>query len=350
MPTIYDLVTAQEIATYYTSTLSAKIPYLGSTIFPARKQIGLDLSWIKGANQLPVALKAANFDAKAPVRDRIGINKIDTEMPFFRESMLIKEKDRQELNKIMGAANAALMAPIISKIYDDATNLVNGAEVQAERMRMQLLSTGLIAISSEGVDYDYDYKMPSAHMETLLTTAKWSDTTNSVPLDDIRRWQDLVEVNTGNRPARGIMTRKTWYYLLANKQIKLDMNPVGGQNLVLTDSMLKQYLQAKLGIDIAVYNKMYSETVGGAGQLFYPDDTITLIPNGNLGQTFFGTTPEESDLMAGSVAEAQVQIVNTGVAITTLHETDPVNVKTIVSAITLPSFETIDSMFIAKVA
>jgi hypothetical protein len=99
---------------------------------------------------------------------------------------------------------------------------------------------------------------------------------------------------------------------------------------------------------VAVYNKKYKNGAGATIQ-FFPDNTFTLIPGGNLGNTYFGTTPEESDLMAGATT-AQVQIVNTGIAVTTWKEVDPVNVLTKVSEIVLPSFEAIDQVFIATVA
>ena len=53
--------------------------------------------------------------------------------------------------------------------------------------------------------------------------------------------------------------------------------------------------------------------------------------------------------MSGNT-DAQVAIVNTGVAVTTIKEPHPVNVQTIVSSIMLPSFEQIDSVFIATIA
>nr|MBU5222615.1 hypothetical protein [Vibrio cholerae] len=71
MPTIFDLVNAPNIATYYQANPSNAIPYLGATLFPPKKQLGLDLSWIKGSNGLPVALMPSEFDAKATLRDRI---------------------------------------------------------------------------------------------------------------------------------------------------------------------------------------------------------------------------------------------------------------------------------------
>lgn len=348
MLNIFDSVTAAEIGTYYTANGSNSIPYLGATLFPPKKQLGLDLSWIKAANGLPVALQPAAFDTKATLRDRVGFAKIETEMPFFREAMKIGEKDRQELNKAKSAANAAYIMPVINKIFDDASNLVNGAEVDNERMRMQLLSTGVIAISANGIAYNYDYKFKESHKETLLTTAKWSDLVNSNPVDDIRRWQDAIEDDTGARPTNAVCTRKTWNYLMNNQKIKLDMNTQNGQNIILTDAMLKTYFQTKLGLQIAVYNKKFA-LQDGTSNLFYPDDRFTLFPDGNLGNTYFGTTPEESDLMAGGT-DAQVQIVNTGVAITTIKHPQPVNVETVVSEIAMPSFEMIDTVFTATVA
>lgn len=347
MPTIFDLVNPIEIGTYYVSNGSNKIPYLGATLFPSKKQLGLTLDWIKGANGLPVALMPAAFDTKATIRDRIGVSKIETEMPFFKESMKIKEKERQELNKAMMAANSEYILPVLQKIYDDASNLVAGAEVDCERMRMQLLSSGKIAISANRVAYDYDYKFKPAHTETLLTTAKWSDTVNSDPVEDIRRWQDTIEDDTGNRPTNAVCTRKTWNYLLHNQKMKLDINVQNGQNIILNDAKLKSYLMDQCNLQVAVYNKKYA-LQDGSSNLFYPDDKFTLFPDGSLGSTYYGTTPEESDLMTGNT-DAQVQIVNTGVAITTTKETDPVNVNTKVSMISMPSFEAIDSIFIGTV-
>lgn len=348
MPTIYDLVTAKNIADFYTNNPSNKIDYLGATLFPSKKQVGLDLGWIKGANGLPVALTPAAFDTKATLRDRIGFSEIKTEMPFFREAMRMGEKDRQDLLRLLVSPSLDGYAQTaIAKIYDDKATLVKGADVQPERMIMQLMSTGKISIVANRLNYDYDYKMSTGHKETLTTTAKW-DATTSTPIQDMIRWMDKVEEDTGTRPTRAVMTRKTFGYLMAHASIRLDMNPLGGQNVIMTDSTLKGYLLDKLGLKVAVYNKKYVAE-DGTQKSFFPDNVVTFFPEGNLGNTYYGTTPEEADLMSGGT-DAEVQIVNTGVAITTVKEAHPVNVQTIVSEIVLPSFETIDNIFIATVA
>jgi hypothetical protein len=74
---------------------------------------------------------------------------------------------------------------------------------------------------------------------------------------------------------------------------------------------------------------------------------VSLFPAGQLGTTWFGTTPEESDLMGGKVAN--VSITDVGVAVTTIEKADPVNVETKVTMICLPSFEAADSVMICDV-
>lgn len=344
---IYDLVQAPEIGTYYRTLKKDAKPYLGQTLFPRKKQLGLDLRWIKGSKGVPVVLKASAFDTKADLRDRIGFSEVQTEMPFFKEGMLVKERDRQELNKVLATGNQSYIDLIIGQIFDDMTTLVEGAEAQEERVRMQLLSTGTIKGASDNQLYDYDYMFDTSHKESLAGTEKWSDLENANPVADIQRWQDTIETDTGVRPTKAICTKKTWNYLMNNKKLKADMNPAGAQNIIMTDAMLTQYLESKLNITINVYNKRYSE--GGVTKQFFPDDVFTLIPDKPLGNTYHGTTPEESDLL-GETSIAQVDIVNGGMAITTSKETDPVNVFTKVSMIMLPSFESIDEVFIANVA
>lgn len=350
MPNIYDLVNPKAIATYWTESGSNKIPYLGATLFPPQKQLGIDLSWFKGSDGLPVELAPAAYDTKTTFRDRIGVSKIDAEMPFFKEGFLIKERDRMEINKAINAANADYVMPIIQHIYNDAANLIKSAEVTNERMRMQLLSSGTIAISANRQAYNYDYKFVSAHKETLLTTGKWSDTVNSDPVADIIRWQRVINDDTGVIPTMAVCTSKTIGYLLANQKIKLGINAMNsnGANVPINKVQLRNYLSIMCdSLQLAEYNKKFL-TKAGVATLFFPDETFSLFTDGNLGNTYYGTTPEESDKLAGT--NATLEIVSTGVAIKTIKRADPVNVETIASMVALPSFEAIDTVFIGTVA
>lgn len=341
--TIFDLVTAPELTAYWETLNQDRAPYLGETLFPNQKKLGLDLKWLKGSKGLPVVLKLSAFDAQAVPRTRIGFEKISAEMPFFKESMYVDEELRQELNKVLESGNQAYIDSVINRVFDDEGTLIDAAAVARERMRMMLLTTGTIVMASNGQTYTYDYGLTSAQKPTVGTS--WSTVTADI-VGDIRTWQDEREDATGVRPTRAICSRKTFGYILKNNNIR---NAVWGNSASapINEAKAKQYLMDELDLEVVVYTKRYKDE-SGATQKFVPDDTFVLFPAGNLGSTWFGTTPEESDLMASASVD-NVSIVDTGVAVTTMRRADPVNVETKVTQIALPSFEAADQIVIADV-
>lgn len=341
---IFDLIKAPELTSYWEEHIQDMPPYLGEELFPTDKKLGLKLDWIKGANGLPVVLKPSAFDAGAVPRARIGFDKLSTQMPFFKESTYVDEELRQELNMVLETGNQAYIDAVVRRVFADETHLLEGARARREEMRMMALTTGAIAITANGQAYNYDYGMPADHKSTVTTS--WS-TTTSDPIEDMRTAMDKIEDDTGIRPTRGVCTRKTWGYLRKNEKIIKSIFVLSnGQVSALSDARLSQYLMDELGLELIVYGKRYKNDAGTATQ-FVPDDTVVLFPSGSLGTTWFGTTPEESDLMGGKVAN--VSITDVGVAVTTIEKADPVNVETKVTMICLPSFEAADSVYILDV-
>ena len=84
----------------------------------------------------------------------------------------------------------------------------------------------------------------------------------------------------------------------------------------------------------------------GVAHKFYLDGFCTLLPEGALGNTWRGVTPEERTLLGND--KADVSVVSNGVAITVTVTTDPVNTKTTVSEIVLPSFERMAETYVIK--
>ena len=97
---IRDAYSSKAIALRHTEVASNKQAYLGKGLFPAKKKTGLDLKWIKTSKGLPVSLKPSAFDTVSTIRSREGFKMTETEMAFFKESMLIKENDEQEIMRI----------------------------------------------------------------------------------------------------------------------------------------------------------------------------------------------------------------------------------------------------------
>ncbi len=353
MNSIYEIFTAGAMGMYWREINANQSPYLHQALFPAKKKRGLQLKWIKGYKKLPIALMPSAFDAKPTLRDRIGVQLEQTRMPFFREAMRIGEEDRQELLTLL-ETNQAYVQDIISRLFDDVTELVNGGLVVAEKMAMQLLVDAKISVKANtesgiAVNYDYNYD-PSGEwaasnvVKLSGATDKWSDHENSKPITDILTIKRKAK-GKGVVLKRAILTTTTWMHLMENKSIKMDINITSGQNIILTDTDLESYLLKKTGIQFVLYDNMYQGDDGQDKQ-FYPDGYVTFLPEGTLGNMWYGTTPEEADLMAGSNKDAEVSVVNTGIAILTKKESLPVNVITSVSQIVLPSFENMESVFV----
>lgn len=351
---IRDVYNAKAIALVQTEVASNRIPYLGEGLFPAKKKMGLDLKWVKTSKGLPVSLSPSNFDANSTIRSREGFKMTKTEMAFFRESRIVKETNEQEMLRVQESTDPYVQE-ILNRVFDDVNDLIEGAKVVPERMIMQLLSPAdgspKISIEANGTTYAYNYD-PNGDYKTNNfaelsgTTDKWSDVENSDPMGDIAKAMDSVEAKTGERPSAMIVSRQTMGYLKQNKQIKsaiLAQNATA--NIFMDDNRVKEIFSNELGINVVVYSKQYKKEDGTAAK-FYPDGFATLIPNGALGNTWYGTTPEERTLMGSK--DADVSIVNTGVAVAVTVSNDPVQTKTTVSEIVLPSYERMDSTYVIK--
>lgn len=346
--------TPASVAANWTEVASNAIPYLGATLFPAKKKAGLDLSWLKGSRGLPVSLAPSAFDAKATFRDRIGFSKLETEMPFFREGYKIKERDRQEMLRAMDSSDP-YAAEVVARVFDDTRDLIDGANVVPERMIMQLLfpvdGEAGISIKANGVDYTYDYDQDgswkSKNYTALTSNDLWTAPTTADPFKAFKTVKDAVRANTGAELTIAVMNTYTFNLLAATAAVKNRYLTVNGLALgYLTDAEVKAIVEATSGLRIAVYDKQYRDESKNAHK-FVPDGYVALLPDGALGSTWYGTTPEEADLMGASSAE--VSVVNTGVAVTRTVQDHPVNVNFFASEIVLPSFERMDEVGVLKV-
>lgn len=338
---IFDLMTSTELVAYWETLSQDRAPYDTEELFPDNKKRGLDLKWIKGSKGLPVVLKTSAYDTKSIPRGRIGFEKLTAQMPFFKESKYIDEELRQELNMVLETGNQAYIDSVMDKIFDDELSLLEGARATRERMRMMALTTGVVAMANNGQSFSFDYQMPADHKAEVAVS--WSDRTNSDPIEDIRMGMDKIADDTGAVIERAMCDGATWRNLKNNEKIKKAIFVLTNGAGAVSDNRLREFLADELEIEVVVNDKRYVDESGNVTK-FMPANTFVMFPAGNLGNTWFGTTPEESDLMSAGVSN--VTITDTGVAVTTMTQSDPVNVETKVTMICLPSFELADQVYI----
>ena len=352
---VNEVVNSKSIALAATEDASNKIPYLGLQWFPEKKKSGLDLKWIKTHKGLPVSLAPSNFDALPVIRARKGLKTEKTKMAFFREQMIVTEEDAQEIDRIKDE-NDPYLSGALQSIYDDTNNLVSGAEVVPERMRMALFATveghPVIGIESDGMKYAYDYdptgEYASEHYAKLEGTSMWSDTANSKPLTDLNNARKSLQ-KKGQIVTHVLMNSNTFQYLLENAQVRNSLLAQNQSAIVeVNDDNVMAIVKNRTKLTIVLYDKMYTDE-SGADHYFYPDNKATLLPATPLGGTWFGTTPEERT--AAQVADVDVSMYGTGIAIATKTEYGPPAITSVTaSEITLPSYEGMDSTFVLEVA
>lgn len=345
MANIFDAqISSSRLATRWNNNALDRQPYFFEGFFPVRKQIGLDLSYFKGKRMNIRPLDLSSFDAKVMPIARGNFDKVSTEMPFFKNSLNVNESERQELLKVMQTGNQAYIDVVLNKVYNDGERLLENARVIPEIMRAQLMTTGQIAFASNGQAVSYDFGVTNKGNASTVWTNASAD-----PIADISAWQDVVEEETGVRPTGLAMNRVTLNELTKVTEIKNGLYVLANGTVTPTVEEVKRYILAQTGCTIYVYSKGYNDPATGNFTKFIGDGVVVLFPEDmNLGETVYGTTPEEADLLGGA-SKARVDIVDGGIAISEYVQEDPVMKSLKVSEVVLATLEATDYIYIADV-
>ncbi len=333
---VFELINPQNIVAYWDATNENQQNYLGDRLFPSRKVIGLELSKLTGRASVPVTLKASAFDTQATYRDRQSIEIQKTNLPLYRERYRIDETTRQQL---LATSSQPVLRNLVEHIFDDANDLRRGAKVAREKAAMQLLTTGHVKIEGNGVKLDYDYGVSKAQKVSAATG--WGDTVNSKPLQDLNDWVDYAQTKWGVSLGYVIMSPRTFTLLKSSESIAFALYPTATNagKMFVTSQQVKDIVAATTGLTVLVYKETYKDDLHSAAKPFFPDGVVTLIPSsGVVGNTYFGTTPEEADLLNGVRQAGTTTIVDTGVALYSRLIDHPVSTEIICSQVCLPAF------------
>ncbi len=321
------------------------------TLFPDKKVTGTKLEMAKGAKKKAVALRMSTFDAAAKMRAlSADLNVKSTEIPFFKESMGIDETTRRDLQNAIGANNENFVNALLGQVFENYANLVDGANIVAKKMRASVIQNGLLNFTSKDGDIVVDYGVPSNHRETLLSTDKWTDPSADI-VGDIRKFQKAITDDQYAKPTILLLTEKTFdSTFLINTVIT---NHIKNSNinitLILSQTNYVQFAKEVLGLTVIfLEDTTYIPSEGAAAIPYYADSKITLMSGATLGNTVYGTTPEEFDKQSGS-SKLDTYIVGTGIAVTTMVKEEPVTVDTKVSVMPMVSFDRADEVFFATV-
>lgn len=349
-----EIFSSRAIATRWTEDVNNTTPDLGEAFFPIKKIMTTTASWYEGSTGIANSLMPSALDAEMTYRQREGLKKIEVELPFFREAFRIGEKDAAIIEDASNS-NDPNAAEVIDKVFDDSLNLIRGATTAIERTRMALLfpENGTLGanISANGVKYDYAYD-PSGTWKTAnylaLTGADvWTAADTADPIQIFIKAKQQIMTNTGADIKYAIMNSVTFNLMAATVAVKNRFLSTSGVAVgYMLPSEAQSLIERSTGTTIIIHDKQYKDESGNSKK-YVPDNYVTFLPEGGLGSTLIGRTPEERRIKTDTL---DVSVVNNGIVIASYETPHPVAFNIFASVTALPSFERKNDMFTVKVA
>lgn len=349
---------ARELGDYAEAILAQKGQMLWNQLFPAQSYPSLDIHWIKAKNNNLKPLRAAALGEKAARRSPSGFQSIQSELPFFRESMVVDERQRQEICNalVLYKDKPEILDEILRTLYEDHSQLIWGAHANCDIMVGSLITSGKITFSSDVNDgrtnnYVYDYDLDGTWAENnilQLTSGQYWNAANAStndPLDDLlSAIEDQKE--RGWVTSKILMNTATFRGLCKSESLTKAIAPLGG---VVRRTQVQELIEDETKCGITIYDRLI-ETGAGVLENVIPDGKVCLLPEGQLGRMCFAATPEAYNLQLGKTEPRKdIAVMQNGVTILTKAEDNPVDYETIVSATMLPSYPMMDAVYVLNV-
>lgn len=339
MPRVEELLTPQELVDY-TKTRQLE-SYMGEVLFPEVKTEAMEIKMIKGATDLPVSANIHAFDTETELGSREGADYSLQDLALIKRKIRLNEK---EIIALESPRNDQEEAEMIKKVYRDVDNLVAGVKTRVECLRMEALSTGKLVIDENGFKANIDYGVPSNHKAAKT----WRSGTPTI-LEDMDAFVDRIVKDTGFTPSRALTSKTNLNAILRDERIRSAIFGVNSAKM-LTVTELNAFLAQQSLPQIAIYDKQYRTQARNGkytSKRFLPEDAFIMMPDGKLGDTFYGLTAEELELRKNP----DVDVTNVDKIVVVQYDTiDPVGrwIKAVATA--MPSFPYADQVFIATIS
>lgn len=302
--------------------------HLGETLFPERKVEGLEFDILQAGSSIPTIANVHAFDTEAEIGSRQA-TKSAQELALIKRKMQLKERDLIALRNPRTSQEEQYLT---QQAYNDIYTLVESVRARVEKMRMDVLANGAVTLTGNGLNTTVDYGVPKDHK----ASRQFGASTDIIGV--LEDWADTLDV----APTRILTSKKVRNAMLRNDKIQ---NLFKQSGILPSNGGLNQLLQAMGLPTIVTYDNKYNAQ-NSQGQLvserYFPENKIVLFGDGNLGETVYGTTPEESRLVANN---NQIQSVGNIFAEVYESSNDPVGTFSKAAATALPSFPQANNIF-----
>lgn len=340
MPKLEEVFNTEELINYFKERQVT--PMLGESLFPERKIQDIEFDMILGTGGLPVTAEVHAYDTETQLASREAIEKGVASLALIKRKIKIAEK---EIIKINNPRTNAELDFVLSQLYNDAEKMTDSVKVRVEAMRMELLSTGKIAINENGVKVTIDYKVPSGNKKTFT----WKTPATDTPLDDLSTLADAVEAESGYRPTRALTSRKLVKIICSCDSVRKAVYGVNSDKIVTLAALNELLVQLDLPQLVVYEGKYKKETAKGFTTVrYFPENVIAMFGDGTLGETIYGLTAEEVKLIGDGKME-ETSMLDNKIFVGTYTSIDPVGEFTKAAVTALPTLPHGEELGIATI-
>lgn len=281
------------------------------------------------------------FDTESPIGARPGVETRSGALPPISEKLPLTEGEQLELDALYRNMDGAL----VRQLFDDAATEARRVAGRLELARGEVLSTGTLTISENGLDLDtIDFGVPPEHIVGAAVSHLLPGTD---VLGDLTDWIEQYVDTNGFRPGR-ILTRsavrRAW---TRNQPFRELAGSILGTPSRVSGTQLNAVFEEYDLPPVVTYDRKAIGT-DGVERPIIPDDTVIFLPpdGERLGNTQMGVTAEARRLaQSRTIANEDLP----GMTAVTMVSDDPVTMWTKVAAIALPVLDNPDAILIADV-
>lgn len=332
---VLELFNQKEILNYLKER---KFPaMMGEELFPEVKKQSLEFEVLTNASKTPVIASVHGFDTESEIGQREAEKKV-IELALIKRKMQLKEK---EIIALESPRNDAEKQYLMKNVYNDFDNLIESVKARAEKMRMDVISTGILKLDENELDAEIDYGVPT---ENKVINVDWSSNTSN-PINDMIAWANKLD----QMPGRVITSNTILAKILSNKNV---VNALFGKDSTRIASVgeLNTYLES-LGLPkIYTYDRKYRKLEKNGTYTkhrYFPENKFVMLPNETLGETVYGPTAEEIRLQR----DPSIDVRSVGKIFACMYEEgkDPVSTWEKAVATALPVLSCAEDIFQADI-
>ena len=242
---------------YITKLLDEIIPdtneYFLSTVIPMVTQ-ETDKVIVDVRDNIGGMTQAVARHAESPLVEFRGQSQFEFSPAFFREKVVLSERDLKIIRKIGTAADFARARDRIAEV---AGGLRMRLETRIEWCRWQMIF-GSLTIAQTDVQFAVNYGIPLEMRPTLSGVDLWSAIGTADPVDDMIEWNYLYR-DFGYDPEYSVLTRYLQKLLLQNTKIRelAEAHFTSTGNAMMNTARLNEILTTFAGIPYKLYDKGY---------------------------------------------------------------------------------------------